>query len=114
MSRYIDTLRGRKLPKIDTTIYVIGAAKGLKTIGLAYNPAARFKAIQTEHGAALSILHARRVRGDLASDVGHRAHWLLRERRVHVMAGFIRKAVDAAIDAAELEKRKPLKGAAEG
>lgn len=30
------------------------------------------------------------------------------------MAGFIRRAVDAAIEAAEVEKRKPRKGATEG
>lgn len=116
VSSAIRTFRGRKLAKRDTTIYVVGSPKGLKKIGLAYNPAARLKAIQTGHGAALSILHARPVRGDLAADIERRAHWLLQEGRVHgewfrVSVAAARQAVDRAIaEDGQGEKAKPAVG----
>jgi len=116
VSTGIGISRGRKLTKRDTTIYVIGAAKGLKKIGLAYNPATRLKAIQTGHGAALSILHARPVHSDLASDVERRAHWLLQEGRVHgewfrVSVAAARQAVDRAIaEDGQGEKANPAVG----
>lgn len=116
VSTDINTFRGRKLTKRDTTIYVIGSPKGLKKIGLAGNPASRLKAIQTGHGAPLSILHARPVPGANAADVERRAHWLLREGLVHgewfkVSVAAAREAVErAVVENGEGEKAKPAVG----
>ena len=102
MSRDAAKIRVRKLTEKETTIYVIGAPKGAKKIGLAKNPAARLRALQTGHGAALSVLYARPVAVGAASDVERRVHWLLRHGLAHgewfkVSLAMAREAVDSAV-----------------
>lgn len=100
----------------ETAIYVIGAPRGPKKIGLAKNPLSRMKAIQTGHGRAITLLHVRVVPRALSVAIERRAHWLLRASKTHgewfdVSVSVARKAVDEAVASnGDGEKERPPVG----
>lgn len=65
-------------------LYVIGPTRGPKKIGIAKNPERRIRALGTGHSRPLRLLYSCRVPSEsVAVDIERRAHWLLRERRMH-------------------------------
>ncbi len=102
--------------KKETFIYVIGAHRGPKKVGLAANPLARMRSIQTGNGKDVALLHTVAVPVETASMIERRAHWLLRDTKVcgewfDVSESVAKKSVDQAVaERGEGEKERPAVG----
>ena len=62
-------------------VYVIGAPRTSKKIGIAADPSRRLQALQSGNSKVVSVLHSRKVDSSVAAMIETHVHWMLKDYR---------------------------------